>query len=411
MRLSAIADRIRYGLATPQDLEGLSRDDLVAIKSDSEKTHYRFAANLWAKADTGDDRTVVHDASDETVDSMGDVISVNGTKGGKGWQLASFKKNPVLLWAHDSKSLPLGQVVTAKKGKGQDGQKALVTKSRFHERDLFGDSPWGAHVEAVSRMVKAGAMPGASVGFLPVKMHFPESEAERVELGLGPWGALITEAELRELSIVPVPANSNAVAHKAAQADVLQKMIAEGFGDERWAKECEFLFPVTAEDALEKRRELRRRSIQVPDLSWIEEGPTEDEVLDQAELERKAAAYDALEGALHELEGGELVVKLDEDGRLLAIDADDWLEEADQDDAEETGSGELAAAFRGMARTNEALADSVDEIREVLQELRAGRLEQRTEAPDEVGEESADDFVADILAGTIEAERVAQARK
>jgi hypothetical protein len=36
-----------------------------------------------------------------SVDRMGDVIDPNG------WQLAAFKTNPVVLWAHDSSQLPV----------------------------------------------------------------------------------------------------------------------------------------------------------------------------------------------------------------------------------------------------------------------------------------------------------------
>src|SRR6201995_6135940 len=43
-------------------------------------------------------------ASDETVDRYGDIIRASG------WQLDNFRKNPVLLFAHDSRQPPVGQV-------------------------------------------------------------------------------------------------------------------------------------------------------------------------------------------------------------------------------------------------------------------------------------------------------------
>jgi hypothetical protein len=43
-------------------------------------------------------------ASDETVDRYGDIIRASG------WQLDNFRKNPVLLFGHQSGALPVGKV-------------------------------------------------------------------------------------------------------------------------------------------------------------------------------------------------------------------------------------------------------------------------------------------------------------
>jgi hypothetical protein len=43
-------------------------------------------------------------ASDETVDRYGDIIRASG------WQLGNYRQNPVLLFGHQSDSLPVGKV-------------------------------------------------------------------------------------------------------------------------------------------------------------------------------------------------------------------------------------------------------------------------------------------------------------
>jgi hypothetical protein len=56
------------------------------------------------KAVNSEARTMRFVASDESVDRYGDIIRASG------WQLENFRKNPVLLFAHDSRQPPVGQV-------------------------------------------------------------------------------------------------------------------------------------------------------------------------------------------------------------------------------------------------------------------------------------------------------------
>jgi phage head maturation protease len=224
MKLNERAQLIRCGLAGPSALEGLHRDDLLAIKGDQSEVHYRFVGGdhaidcMKAAGPQNDGKPRFrHVASDESVDSVGDIIRVAG------WELERFQKNPVLLWAHDQRALPLGLVENVRKGRAS-GQKALLTESVFHDAEV------NPMAEMVGKLVESGALPGVSVGFVPKEFVYPENAEERVKLGLGEWGVLHVKQELVELSVVPVPANGNALKRSL---DLAEPILA----DERWERE------------------------------------------------------------------------------------------------------------------------------------------------------------------------------
>src|SRR5262249_44398374 len=52
---------------------------------------------------TDHDRTFTFTISTPTVDRAGDTIAING------WRLASYRKNPVVLWSHNGNLLPIGR--------------------------------------------------------------------------------------------------------------------------------------------------------------------------------------------------------------------------------------------------------------------------------------------------------------
>lgn len=244
-----IAQRILCGLARKSDLEALSPDEIRAIKSDSGSTHYRFV-EVGARAarmedeEEGQERTFEHYASTEHVDAMGDIIRQNG------WDTSRLKLGKIpLFWGHDSYPVPMGLVLSAKKGKTDDGVRALVTTSRFHEKELFADSEWGKHVEAVRALVARGDLPGVSVGFIPKEYRWPESPEERESLGLGPFGVIFESAELLELSVTPIPANSRAQMkkHLGRLTGALKDLVGAGTLSEADAQELLGMLSVTEE--------------------------------------------------------------------------------------------------------------------------------------------------------------------
>jgi HK97 family phage prohead protease len=125
--------------------------------------------------------------SDESVDRMGDSIKAAG------WQTADFLRNPVALWAHDSYSPPIGRA----SGVGIENHR------------LMGDIEFAApetyeFAETIFRLVKAGFVNAVSVGFTAIEYKFVDNKDR-------PFGIDFLKQELLEISIVPLPANANAL--------------------------------------------------------------------------------------------------------------------------------------------------------------------------------------------------------
>lgn len=144
-----------------------------------------FVADV--KAIDGEARTVDFVISTASVDRMGDTIAVDG------WKLESFRKNPVVLWAHDSSMLPLAK---ASNVRVEDGK--LKARAEFAPREISGMA------NAVFEMLKAGFLSATSVGFAPLKYAFVDDPERK-------FGIDFIEQELLEFSIVPIPANAEAL--------------------------------------------------------------------------------------------------------------------------------------------------------------------------------------------------------
>ena len=127
------------------------------------------------------------------VDRDGDIIDQTG------WDLDEYKKNPVVLWAHDSSSPPVARAnatylsPVANKSTGDD-QIHLMSVAEFPSRDLY------PFANMVGRLYKNGFLHGASVGFLPV-----EYEMNKEREGFAPVD--FKAQKLLEWSAVPVPSN------------------------------------------------------------------------------------------------------------------------------------------------------------------------------------------------------------
>jgi hypothetical protein len=128
-------------------------------------------------------------ASDETADRYGDIIRASG------WQLDNFRKNPVLLFAHQSRNPPIGRVDPI----AVEGTR-LIAHAEFMPEGMsdFADSIW--------KMVEADYLNAVSVGFIPLAPPNPIFDADRHITGFEYVGQ-----ELLELSVVPVPANPAAL--------------------------------------------------------------------------------------------------------------------------------------------------------------------------------------------------------
>ena len=121
-------------------------------------------------------------ASTNSVDRHGEIVDNNG------WDLKSFKKNPVILWGHDHNEPAIG--VSKKTWVEGTGKKAkLMIQPLLHDVT--------ERARAVKALVEMGIIKTLSVGFKPLE---------------SPDGVTFTKNELLEVSMVNVPANADAMA-------------------------------------------------------------------------------------------------------------------------------------------------------------------------------------------------------
>lgn len=169
-----------------------------AAKTGAAPTDAHLRKAFIAEVKAADaDRTMDFTISTADVDRMGDTIAVDG------WKLANYRKNPVVLWAHDSSMMP---VAKASNIRVEDGK--LKARAEFMplEISVFSDR--------VYRAIKSGFLSATSVGFAPMKYAFSEEDGRT-------FGIDFLEQELLEFSVVPVPANPEALIEaRAAGIDI-----------------------------------------------------------------------------------------------------------------------------------------------------------------------------------------------
>lgn len=127
-----------------------------------------------------------------SVDRDGDVIDPAG------WQLDSYLKNPVVLWAHDYRQPPVAVARSIEKS-----ATGLVSEAEFVDAATY---PFAG---TIASLVKLGALRGTSVGFRPVEGKWSTSPERK--------GVHFHEQELLEWSIVPVPANPDCLVQARAE--------------------------------------------------------------------------------------------------------------------------------------------------------------------------------------------------
>lgn len=139
-----------------------------------------------AGADTGTFRMVI---STDQVDRHGEIVNQDG------WQYDNYMKNAVVLWGHDSYSIPVG--ITDKLSMVvENGVKSLVAEGRFAAHEF---------AQTLRKLYEDGMLRASSVGFIPLEYD----------------GNTITKAELLEWSFVSIPANPFALSARGYDVSTL----------------------------------------------------------------------------------------------------------------------------------------------------------------------------------------------
>lgn len=155
---------------------------------------------LRVKAKEGDPNVRTFTISTDAEDRMGDVLEPRGV------DLKAYKKNPVVMWAHDYYGMPIGRSVRVE-----------VSDSEIEADVEFAPTDFAQQVKA---LIDAGFIKGSSVGFIPYEWEFRKKKDGENEIVVGflfkKWGLL-------EWSVVPVPSNPEALV-----VDAKSKGIAVG---------------------------------------------------------------------------------------------------------------------------------------------------------------------------------------
>ena len=146
-----------------------------------------FIQKTKASNDSGTFKVII---STQAMDRQGESVDQNL------WDLTNYLNNPVVLWAHDYNSLPIG-VATSIEKQTVAGETVLVAEGKFAPADA---NPFAQQVRS---LYDAGIVRATSVGFIPNSMRM-DGKSEQGH-------------ELLEFSFVPVPANPQALSLSQAK--------------------------------------------------------------------------------------------------------------------------------------------------------------------------------------------------
>ena len=163
----------------------------------------------------------------------------------RGISFKNYRKNPVVLWAHDSyQGIPIAKTVKI----GHDDQGRIAADFEFNSEDEF-----AARVE---NAWNEGFIRAASIRYMPTKVVEMLDEQGRVDR------LRIEESELLEWSLVPIPADPDSV-RAAARALGLPAEIFRGLEPEPEDDESEPpTDPVTEDPEPGPKREVFSHLIQ-----------------------------------------------------------------------------------------------------------------------------------------------------
>ncbi len=223
MRHTRLVDALTW-----RSLEAAKRADVGLRKSCSEDEPETCDANMVATLSarglksSGEEveRTVLFTISNEGRDRDGDRIKA------KGFDLKNYRKNPVVLYAHDYRSF------------GSDGSITVIGKSidvwvdndgkggpRLRALKQFATKDENPLADTVFRMIKGKYLRAASVGFKPIDW-IEDPEGKDAAGGMFN-GYLFNKVELLESSIVPVPSNPQALEEARSVGGIDLAPIAE----------------------------------------------------------------------------------------------------------------------------------------------------------------------------------------
>lgn len=171
--------------------------------------------------------------SDESVDRMGDVIRASG------WDLSSFKNNPVALFQHDHNK-PIGVWEDVK-----------VVGKQLRGTLRLAKAGTSEFIDGVRGLLEQKILKAVSVGFQPI-------EAKPRDNG----GYDFTRSSLHEVSLVSVPANPNALAIAKALSPHLANIVFAESGSSVAGEDGRLAFDSTTPNLSSARERMKGLGIR-----------------------------------------------------------------------------------------------------------------------------------------------------
>jgi len=162
---------------------------------------YRVACKGAVVPAEGSERRLRVTMTTDVRDRHGDVLEPGGA------HIASYLKNPVVLWAHDYKALPIGRCESVAR-EGTSLKAELVFAPTDFGREVYD-------------LYAKGFLRAWSVGFLPLEWDVIQNDDGKFS------GYHVRSWELIELSAVPVPANAEALTDALCKGVVRQPALVE----------------------------------------------------------------------------------------------------------------------------------------------------------------------------------------
>jgi hypothetical protein len=178
-------------------------------------TRKGFSADVTAN---DGERAVTAVISTATIDRDGEVIQSHGIN------TRAFEANPVVFFGHDYSRPPIGKVVGFKRA-----DTSLTAKIVFAERpkDFPENEEWMP--STLFSLYQQGVMRAFSIGFIPTEVREPTPRDK------GTYGPdvkrVFSKIQMLELSAVPIPANSEAVAVAVSKGIVTAATAKALFGE------------------------------------------------------------------------------------------------------------------------------------------------------------------------------------
>ena len=186
-RLPGVVAQIKWGVVGSLGKAGMK--EVIADEKSRQKERERASKGVHTLDFTtkavkpAEDGTFLFVASTPRVDRSGERVSPN-------WDLEAYKKNPVVLYAHDQKRPPIGRCKEIYLNGDQ-----LMARIEFLKSDMW---PFAGLIRS---MYEKGFMRAVSVGFKPVERD----------------GDVVLKSELLEISAVAIPANADALIQESGE--------------------------------------------------------------------------------------------------------------------------------------------------------------------------------------------------